>query len=132
MKNWLFGSGILLLTACSFADGNQGKTGAVQGAAVNTHHPGKDLFQSQCASCHFVNKEMTGPALQGLEERWPDTAKLYAFIRNSAAVIASDKYAADLWKRFNQTPMPPHPNLTDDDISKILDFVKTMSATANP
>lgn len=30
---------------------------------------GKKLFQARCASCHNVNKKLTGPALAGVEER---------------------------------------------------------------
>ena len=38
---------------------------------------GKALFQANCASCHAVNKKLTGPALAGVEDRWPDKAKLH-------------------------------------------------------
>ena len=30
---------------------------------------GKALFTANCASCHAVNKRLTGPALAGVEER---------------------------------------------------------------
>jgi len=88
---------------------------------------GKKLFYSKCASCHMVNKEMTGPALKGVEDRWPDKEKLYAFIRNSEEVIRSDKYVRELWLEWNQTMMLPHPDLTDDDIKAILDYVRQVT-----
>jgi hypothetical protein len=75
----------------------------------------------------MVNKEMTGPALKGVESRWPDKEKLYSFIRNSEAVIASDKYARELWLRYNQTAMLPHPDLTDENIQNILEYIKSVS-----
>jgi len=75
----------------------------------------------------MINKELTGPALKGVESRWPDTAKMYAFIRNSEAVIGSDKYARELWLQYNQTAMNKHPDLTDADIRAILDYIKSVS-----
>jgi hypothetical protein len=75
----------------------------------------------------MVNKDMTGPALKGVEDRWPDKEKLYAFIRNSEEVIRSDKYARELWLEWNQTTMLPHPDLKDEGIRDILDYIKTVS-----
>ena len=31
---------------------------------------GKKLFTGNCASCHFPDKDMTGPSLKGARERW--------------------------------------------------------------
>ena len=88
---------------------------------------GKKLFYTKCASCHMVNKDMTGPALRGVKDRWPDKEKLYAFIRNSEAIIQKDKYARELWLEWNQTAMLPHPDLTDDDIGAILNYIDSVS-----
>lgn len=75
----------------------------------------------------MVNKDMSGPALRGVEDRWPDKQKLYAFIRNSEEVIRKDKYARELWLEWNQTLMLPHPDLTDEDISALLDYIRSVS-----
>jgi cytochrome c2 len=88
---------------------------------------GKKLFYAKCASCHMVNKDMSGPALKGVEDRWSDKEKLYAFIRNSEEIIGKDKYARELWLEWNQTQMLPHPDLTDTDIRAILDYINQVS-----
>jgi cytochrome c2 len=88
---------------------------------------GKKLFYAKCASCHMVNKDMTGPALKGVEDRWPDKEKLYAFIRNSEEVIRNDKYARELWLEWNQTAMLPHPDLKDEDIAAILGYIRQVA-----
>ncbi len=88
---------------------------------------GRDIFHSRCASCHMINKELTGPALKGVESRWPDKQKLYAFVRNSQEVIKNDKYAHDLWLEYNQTVMVPHPDLSDSSIQSILYYIKSVS-----
>ncbi|MEP7257850.1 MAG: c-type cytochrome, partial [Flavitalea sp.] len=45
---------------------------------------GGSLFQQNCASCHAVNKDLTGPRLSGVEGRgpWSDRKQLYAWIHN--------------------------------------------------
>ena len=91
---------------------------------------GKQLFLNRCASCHMVNKEMTGPALRDVEERWPDKKKLYAFIRNSQEIIATDQYARELWMLYNQTIMLPQPDLSDEQLNQILGYIKSVSEPA--
>jgi hypothetical protein len=75
----------------------------------------------------MVNKEMTGPALRGVENRWPDKNKLYAFIRNSEEIIKTDPYAHSLWMQYNQTPMNKQPDLTDAQIRQVLDYINSVS-----
>ena len=60
---------------------------------------GKALFNSNCASCHKLDKKMTGPALRNvearlLEDEGLDRDWLYKWIRNSSSLIKSgDDYA---------------------------------------
>ncbi len=116
----------LCLVACAESPAPaEPKSIAMENLTPNDH--GKKLFYTKCASCHMVNKDMTGPALKGVLERWPDQEKLYAFIRNSEDVIRNDKYARELWLEWNQTQMLPHPDLTDADIAAILDYVAQVS-----
>ena len=90
---------------------------------------GKALFSQNCASCHAVHKKLTGPALNGIENRWTDKAKLYSWIKNSAAFLKTgDKYANDLYIEYNKTAMNLFPNLTDKEIDAILAYIKTVPA----
>lgn len=102
---------------------------------------GKTLFQTNCASCHAVHKKGTGPALAGVEDRWPDKGKLYAWIKNNQAVLKSgDAYANALFLEYNKSPMNLFPALTDKEIDAILGYVKSVpapvaggpAATGNP
>ncbi len=89
---------------------------------------GKAIFQANCASCHNVQKKLTGPALKGVEDRWPDKQLLHKWIKNSAGVIASgDAYANALYKEYNGTAMPAFPTLSEADIDNILAFVDAES-----
>jgi mono/diheme cytochrome c family protein len=114
------------LFSCSSPEATpEAKSMAAENIAPN--EKGKKLFYGKCASCHMVNNDMSGPALKGVEDRWPDKKKLYAFIRNSEEVIRSDKYARELWIQWNQTQMLPHPDLTDEDITAILEYIRSVS-----
>ena len=88
---------------------------------------GQALFSQNCASCHAVHKDLTGPALAGVEERWGDNKRLYAWIRNNQAVIKSgDSYAVALYNKWNKTAMNLFPNLTDPEIAAMLAYIKTV------
>lgn len=91
---------------------------------------GKALFSANCASCHAVHKKLTGPALAGLEDRgpWGDRKKLYAWVRNPAGFMKTDKYSADLKTQYNGVLMTAFPSLTDKEIDAIVDYIKSVPA----
>ena len=89
---------------------------------------GKQLFNQNCAACHALDRKMTGPALANVETRLSedeglDKEWLYAWIRNSAGVIASgDAYANKIYVEYNQSAMTAFPTLSDADIDNILAY----------
>ena len=92
---------------------------------------GKALFSANCASCHAVMKQLTGPALAGVESRWPDKKMLHAWIKNNQAVIKSGyPYAVALYEQFNKTPMNAFPSLTEAEIDAILGYIKKTETEA--
>lgn len=92
---------------------------------------GKALFTANCASCHAINKKLTGPALAGVEDRWPSREALYDWVHNPSKVIqGGDKYAVDLFNAYNKTQMTAFPQLSTKDIDAILDYVKASPAPA--
>src|SRR5690606_23041854 len=83
---------------------------------------GKELFNSQCAACHKLDANSTGPALRGVAERH-STEWLHKWIKNSAALIASgDAAAVKLFNEWNKVPMNAFPNLSDEDIDNIIAY----------
>ncbi len=94
---------------------------------------GKALFQANCAQCHNPVKDATGPALQGVDKRVPSKEWLHNWVHNSAKVIASgDKYANDLYVKWNKTAMTAFPNLTTEEIDAIIKYVDDYKAPAPP
>jgi len=89
---------------------------------------GKSIFNTNCASCHNLDRKMTGPALRHVEQRLADDHGLdrewiAAWIRNSAGVVKSgDAYGNQIFNEYSGTPMTAFPQLTDQDISDILAY----------
>jgi len=91
---------------------------------------GKELFNSLCAACHKRYKKATGPALFGVTERH-DREWLYAWIKNSAAMVASgDAAAVAIYEEYNKTAMNAFPQLSNGDIDNILAYVMVPKAAA--
>ena len=93
---------------------------------------GKALFKNYCATCHSkdMKRNMTGPALSGVMDRWSDypTEDLYAWIRNSQALVASGHPRAnEVYNQYNKVLMTAFPNLTDANINDILTYVNCIS-----
>ncbi|MFK7809412.1 MAG: c-type cytochrome [Saprospiraceae bacterium] len=97
---------------------------------------GKALFKNNCASCHNKNMkdDLTGPALGGVQERWEGREELlYSWIRNSQAVIASgDPYAVGLFADWGNSVMTAFPNLTDEQIATVLDYIQAVNDGVYP
>lgn len=86
---------------------------------------GKELFTRYCKSCHSVTIRLTGPALKGVEQR-VDREWIYEFVRNSEAIIGSgDAYAVAIFNEYNQVPMTAYPNLKNEEIDLILDYIQS-------
>ena len=94
---------------------------------------GQALYQQNCASCHAINKNLTGPALAGLETRgpWSDRKALYDWVHNPAKFMANDPYTQGLKAQYGGVLMTAFPQLSDKDIDAIVDHInKAAAATA--
>ncbi|WP_299710175.1 cytochrome c3 family protein [uncultured Tenacibaculum sp.] len=91
-----------------------------QDVDMDRQKAGRKLFNANCASCHKLDKNMTGPMLGGVESR-RENAWLKKWIRNNAALRASgDADANALYEEWNQANMTAFPQLSDEQIDNIL------------
>lgn len=91
---------------------------------------GKTIFAARCASCHNVNKVLTGPALAGVHERrsidW-----IVSFVKSSQSMVkGGDKDAIAIFEQFNKIPMPDHSDLTPENIKNVVEYIKTEAKTS--
>lgn len=96
--------------------------GTASGAEMDAGHK---LFINNCIQCHNIKTDKIGPKLEGAIARWDnDTARMYAFIKNSQeAIKKGDARAVKVYDEFNHTIMTPMPHLTDGDINQILEYI---------
>ncbi len=89
---------------------------------------GKALFNQNCASCHALDRKMTGPALRNVEARLANDAGLdrewiYKWVKNSPGMIKSgDSYAVKIYNEYSQAAMTAFPTLSNGDIDNILAY----------
>ena len=99
-----------------------------QGDAKN----GEKLFKANCTACHALDKQLVGPALGGVVDRLKkeqnlDTDWIRKWVKDNKALRTSgDKYANEVFAKFNRTEMLAFSNLSDKDIDDILEY------TTNP
>ena len=101
----------------------------LQGQETNR---GKLLFEQNCSICHSSNMmdELVGPGLGGVGLRWSDypIEDLFAYIKDAPAMIQSGhKKALEIDDASGmQFKMPAFPEMTDDDVASILDYVNSI------
>lgn len=80
---------------------------------------GEKLYQSAgCSACHAIDKKIVGPSYEAV-------AKKYAGQPNAVPMLveAVKKGHVGTW---GPVPMPPHPNLPDSEIKKIVEWILTL------
>lgn len=84
---------------------------------------GKELFSSNCTSCHTIGKgKLVGPDLLGVTDLRSDQW-LHKWIKNPDQMLQSDPVAKELLKEF----MVPMPNLglTDQQVTALIAYLKS-------
>ncbi|WP_246558669.1 c-type cytochrome [Hymenobacter piscis] len=112
-----------------FADSVSMKAVALSEEQSASVAAGNALFKGNCAQCHAANEVIVGPALAGVRKRRPESW-LRAWVRNSSKLVASgDEYAVKIFNQYQKQQMPSF-QLSDEEISQILDYVETYETRA--
>lgn len=114
-KAFLWGSATVLLMSLG------------QSVTAQNKLDGEKLFKANCSSCHRVDKNLVGPALKGVEDRWGgDRDKIHEWVHNPTAMRAKgDPYVVQLTGKWvPKSGIMPAQNVTDDQIDAILDYIK--------
>jgi mono/diheme cytochrome c family protein len=95
---------------------------------------GRELFNANCKTCHLLDREMTGPALDGAFDKIKKgtglsdeeaTKWMAKWIRNSQSLISEgDPYANQIFNKWNKTPMNTFLSFSDDDLLNIIDYIR--------
>ena len=74
--------------------------------------------KSACMSCHQVAKKVVGPSFQDVAKKYKGDAKAADHI-----VGVIKKGSKGVW---GQVPMPPHPQVSDENAKKLADWILAM------
>lgn len=101
-------------------------------ALAQSNEKGKTLFQQRCAACHKLEQKLIGPALANIGQR-REKEWFAKFVINSQALIQSgDKAAVEVYEAYNKQVMPPHPDLSNEDIEALWEYLNSVGvATAS-
>jgi len=129
LKRILFLFVVLVSPLVSLISNNAfGQSSAVPTDA-ETIAAGEKLF-NECKVCHTVETRLIGPALKGVYER-RELPWIYAFVKNSAKVIASgDEQAVAIFNEYNEIPMTAFDTFSDEEILSIMAYVKDQTDNA--
>lgn len=73
---------------------------------------GRSLFNSNCAACHKLDKNMSGPALRNIGQKY-DSIVIVRYLKGNKSLIPKKDYNTDCVNFMN---------LTDIEIYKIIDY----------
>jgi mono/diheme cytochrome c family protein len=83
---------------------------------------GAALFKANCANCHNVAKDATGPLIKDVRKRMPSADWIYGWISNSGEV--KDPYATALKAKWNNVQMTAfRKQFSKEDVDAMLDYV---------
>jgi mono/diheme cytochrome c family protein len=96
---------------------------------------GEKLFKANCASCHKIDRNLTGPALQGTTTRWAGKEELlHLWIKNpNAAIATGDSYIRALLAEWEpKGGRMPAQAVNDEEINAILAYIDAWVPPAPP
>ena len=90
-------------------------------AFVNVAHADAALATAKgCTACHQVEKKVIGPAYNAVAACYASKDAKKAAANKAALVKHVKEGGAGVW---GQIPMPAHPQVTEADVAKIVDWV---------
>src|SRR5690606_37821592 len=90
-----------------------------QGHQINTLHPGQLLIDgSDCKACHGLDVRSVGPSYLEVAERYKDNKEI-----KETLVDRIIKGSSGVW---GQNAMSAHPQLSTDEVGKMVDYILTL------
>ena len=84
-------------------------------AAAPAHASLELATKSACTACHAVDKKLVGPSYKDVAAKYKGNAKAEAMLFEKVK-----KGGVGTW---GQVPMPPNPNVKDDDLNTLVKWV---------
>lgn len=85
---------------------------------------GENAFKQKCTACHYPNKRLIGPAMQGIYER-RHPAWVLNMLLNPTEMLEKDPIAMALLKEYNNVIML-NQNLSQEEARSIAEYLRTL------
>lgn len=82
-------------------------------------HPKQLFSQNNCAACHAANNAMVGPSIKQVADKYKELPDSWVMLESKVK-----QGAVGAW---GSIPMPPHPQVSDDDIAVMVKWMITGS-----
>lgn len=94
---------------------------------------GEAIFRTNCASCHIMGQDFTGPNLQGVKSKWGANAGfLREWVLNSAKLAKTNPYAAEVAASRPAFMTPFEGILSNADIDAVLKYADEWTPPTPP
>src|SRR5690606_832621 len=97
---------------------------------------GDALFKAKCATCHQVFKDGTGPKLKDVRAKWEaggaKPEAIFQWVKNWQVAVTMDDYAKSMESWSPGQSMTAFPDLTDEQITSIFDWVDAQEEPKGP
>ncbi len=77
--------------------------------------PKKLFTQNNCAACHAAASAMVGPSIQQVAEKYKDQPEIWAELQTKVKQGGVGNWGS--------IPMPPHPQVSDEDITVMIEWM---------
>lgn len=91
---------------------------------ANMAGQGEQAFKQKCTACHYPNKRLIGPAMQGIYER-RHPAWVLNMLLNPSEMLEKDPIAKALLKEYNNVIML-NQNLSQEEARAIAEYLRTL------
>lgn len=114
----------------AFGDNEEGPTGicgtvSIADTLTGNNAKGYEVFKANCASCHNMEKEATGPALMGAASRAPYRGFIKALLLNPDKTLSASEYGRQLRKKYPVHQPSFKDFLSEQQINDVVFLIET-------
>ena len=110
---------LVFAASCNSSSDNKSGSGADGSAKFAAEPEGATLIKrSDCTTCHKPDVKLVGPSFKDIAAKYPNTEENIAKLTEKVMSGGSG-----VW---GPVPMPPHPQVKDEDIKTIISWVLSL------
>lgn len=85
---------------------------------------GKEIFKTNCTSCHNMEKKVLGPPLENTVEQQGREWTSKWILNSSKLIDDGDVHANEIYNEYNKIMMPSYSFFSEDELSSLVDYLE--------